>query len=206
MHKRWTLCLPTLLSSHKSNQKDGRRKPPEPEGSGLRRFHFRKPPESVKGQFNIEYLVALIIFISIIVFLSVQLAQAVPQFHTDSISNRLQAQAFRVSDTLVKTPGEPARWEQTSARVYGFAEAPYVINTTKLSTFNTQCLSDYAETKNTLGLAAVADFQMRVLVNGTTFVDCGQRRVPLEAIQIIIRRTAFTPNGEPVELFFQVWV
>ncbi|QQG39780.1 MAG: hypothetical protein HYS81_05465 [Candidatus Aenigmatarchaeota archaeon] len=158
-----------------------------------------------KGQFNIEYIVALIIFISIIVFLSIQLAQAVPKFHGDSVTNRLQAQAFRVTDDLIKTPGEPQRWESASAQAFGFAERPYLINATKLAAFNTTCLADYEGTKNTLGLSLQSDFQMRVLVNGTSAIDCGQRRVPLAATQLVVRRTAYTPAGEIVDMTFQVW-
>lgn len=159
-----------------------------------------------KGQFNIEYLVALIIFVSIIIFLSSQLAQAVPQFHTSSMSNRLQAQAFRISDTLVKTPGEPQRWELTNASVFGFAESAYLINTTKLAAFNTACLGDYEKTKNTLGFDRQADFKITAIVNGTFAIDCGQKRTPLEAVQTVIRRTGYTSAGGLVELIFTVWI
>lgn len=159
-----------------------------------------------RGQFNIEYLVALVIFISIIIFLSIQLAQAVPEFHADSVSNRLRAQTFRISDTLMKTPGQPQRWELSNASAFGFAERPYLINTTKLASFNTTCLQDYTGTKRTLGLDPRSDFQMRVLVNGTSAVDCGQKRVPLEAVQMVLRRTGYTNVGELVEMTFAVWV
>ena len=158
-----------------------------------------------KGQFNIEYLVALLIFISIIIFLSIQLAQAVPEFHADSVSNRVLAQGYRVTDNLLKTPGQPQRWETSSASAFGFAERPYLINETKLSAFNSGCIGDYTGTKNTLGLDTRSDFRISALLNGTAIIDCGQKRTPLEATQHIIRRTGYTSNGSLVEITFTVW-
>ena len=72
----------------------------------------------MKGQSNMEYIVALIVFVTITIYISFQLAAIFPQYHAKSFSNKITGECYRLSDTMIKDSRTP----------YGFAKEQYELN------------------------------------------------------------------------------
>lgn len=145
----------------------------------------------MKGQFNIEYLFSLAVFIMVVIYLSVQISNVVPQHHQTNLENRLYAGAFRTSDILVKDPE------------IGLAYGPYNLSATKIINFRDSCRNNYEATRRNLTIGK-RDFQIIVNVNSTLNFICGMNRTPKGASVINIKRYAIT-NEDPTEINVKVW-
>lgn len=119
-----------------------------------------------KGQFSVEYLVAFLMFAIVILYISFQMANVIPDVLLESLSNRKESVATRVMKLLARTPEN------------GFAEKPYQWNKTKLVGFNSSCETHYQTVKSDLGLKDYAGFRINVHTDSTQWVKCGKVRIP----------------------------
>jgi len=149
----------------------------------------------LKGQFNIEYLFSLVIFISVVVYLSIQVVNAIPQYHQRSIEDRLYSDSFRITELLIK-----------DSKI-GFAVEPYKLNSTKMKEFNGSCISNYEKIKEEFDLENTRDFQLTVFVNSSFKISCGLSGIPSRnsSVTLInIDRYASTDN-QPTKINFKLW-
>lgn len=158
----------------------------------------------MKGQFNIEYLVSLAIFIVILVFVSSQVAQVVPRLHSESTSNQLDAKGYRITDTLIKTNGEPDNWESSTPKSIGLAKEPYILSDAKITAFKNLCSSNYNLVRSIFGFRPGSDFEITIASGDAILMDCGQR-APANAIRSVSRRYAVNETGSVVDIIFSVW-
>ena len=137
----------------------------------------------MKGQANIEYIAAMIIFIIIVIYISFQASGNIPLYHANSMKNRLYGKCFSLSERLIKDSA------------LGFAKEPYVLNSTKLKEFNQSCESDYENVlENFFKLESRRDFQLRVHVNNSFNFTCGRKYIPTHIVLAEIERYAVTDN------------
>jgi len=129
----------------------------------------------LKGQFNIEYIFSLIIFISVVTYISIEAANTIPQYHQRSLENRLYAETFMISDILLKDSRD------------GLAISPYELNSTKMIEFNKTCTTDYNVIKGELNLEKERDFQLMVFVNNSFNFVCGMKNIP-SGITVILHK------------------
>ncbi len=150
----------------------------------------------MKGQANIEYMVALVIFIVLMLYISFQVASSVPYYHSNSLENRLQSDCLRISEMLVKD----------SESGVGFAIEPYELNGTKMDEFNDTCdnPSNYEGILKDMSLEAERDFQLVIYVNATLDFVCGRRYVPSQLSVVSIERYA-TTDGQPTSIMLSIW-
>jgi hypothetical protein len=154
-----------------------------------------------KGQANIEYIVAMVIFVTFVIYISFQVAGAIPFYHGNSMNNRLYSDCFRITENMVKD----------SRLVYGFAKQPYDLNFTKLEEFNDTCNGNpsnfeavYEKIKGNMSLAPERDFRMRVHIDGSIDFVCGRKYVPSQMIVASIERYAIT-GGNSTSIMLSVW-
>jgi|GEM_PF-2908427 len=155
----------------------------------------------MKGQSQLEYIVAMVIFVTITIFVTLQIAKSVPYYHTNSLENRLNNDCLRISENMIKD----------SKLMYGFAKRPYELNYTKLYEFNDTCddISNYDQIKNNMSLEAERDFQLKVQVqdsSGSTIFSfvCGRKYVPSQSIVATVERHAIT-DGNSTKIILNVW-
>ncbi|MCK4634556.1 MAG: hypothetical protein KAT37_01660 [Candidatus Aenigmarchaeota archaeon] len=155
----------------------------------------------MKGQSSIEYIVAMVIFVIFTIYISFQVANSIPYYHTNSLNNRLHSDCFRITENMLKD----------SKLEYGFAKEPYDLNYTKLYEFNETCNEDptdfenvYKKIKDNMTLEMERDFQLRVYVNNTFNFICGRKYIPSHLIVASIERYAVT-NGQPTSIKINVW-
>lgn len=151
----------------------------------------------MRGQFfNIEYIVGLVIFSTIIVYLGFQIGSLLPEYRFTSISSQKKAAAFRITDFLITSPK------------VGLVNSPYVMNKTKVAEFFDQCPSNYTDIKAELGLEY--DFRLRMEDGAGGYLwccstdDCQRMRIPARAIKGVVHRYA-NLGGDLVEIVLEVW-
>ncbi|MFP4046089.1 MAG: hypothetical protein ACLFS3_03445, partial [Candidatus Aenigmatarchaeota archaeon] len=76
-----------------------------------------------KGQFSLEYLIAFLLFATVIVYLSFQMSNGLPQMHMQSERNKKLSQAYGITDDLIKTRGSPEDWETQVGNIEKFGLA-----------------------------------------------------------------------------------
>ncbi|MFP4117003.1 MAG: hypothetical protein ACLFQ8_03170 [Candidatus Aenigmatarchaeota archaeon] len=104
--------------------------------------------ESVKGQFSIEYLIAFLLFSIVILYISFQAADVLPQILTERAVSRKDAEAHRITNFLAENEG-------------GLADEPYRLNKTKLNEWKERCDEDYDKTIKMLGLEEISGVQIK---------------------------------------------
>lgn len=145
----------------------------------------------MKGQFNVEYLFSLIVFILVLLYLSAQISNVVPQYHQKSIENRLYNDAFRASEILIKDSNN------------GLVFSPYNFSATKLMNFKNRCNNDYENLKKDIGLED-RDFQINIYVNSSLNYVCGMGHIPEGVASATLNRYGVT-NGEITKVKLMVW-
>ncbi len=151
----------------------------------------------MKGQGNIEYIVSMVIFVIIVIYISFQVANNIPFYHSNSVENRLKSNCIRITETMIKNTDSN----------YGFAEKPYELNDTKIYLFGQMCsvdsnyenvLSDYFKLSNT------SDFQLSVEVNSTLNFICGVDFLPTQSVSTSMERYA-TTDGQTTKIKLTLW-
>lgn len=160
--------------------------------------------QSVKGQVTIEYLIALMVFSSILIFLVFQIARSIPEYRATSQSNVLDAKAFRITEIMVTTTGYSISgnpdWNSVDVGMIGLASKPNVLSASKISEFNKTCSQSYESTKKILRI--YGDFAFR-LATPTSFISCG-KRIPAGVTRSTSERYAAL-GGNWARVTFDVW-
>lgn len=159
---------------------------------------------SSKGQFSIEYLVAFVLFASILIYLSFQMAGIIPELYQQSQENLKSLKATSITESLIKTPGN---WSGGANSIkYGLADEPYLLNETKTRMFNRTCETDYGLVREGFGLKNTTGFHVTVLgvKDGEVYVDCGVEHIPSGVGVEGVERYGVL-NGDIVTLVLKVW-
>jgi len=145
----------------------------------------------MKGQFNIEYLFSLVVFVLVIVYLSVEISNVIPQYHQKNIENRLYNDALRASEILIK--------DETNGLVF----SPYNLSPSKIIAFNASCNNNYENLKRNISLSA-RDFQITVDVNSSFRFTCGNEYIPQGLNVVDLKRNGITDN-QVTTIDLRVW-
>lgn len=170
----------------------------------LNKFFSKKS----KGQFSIEFLVAFIIFTSVLLYLSFQIAGSLPELRRVSDKNVRLSKGHRIMQSLVETPGHPENW-QVSGGVerYGLAYDPQNLSVEKIEEFNETCNENYSSVKESLGLN-LTSFRTsiyNVSTGNKILLDCDGGRIPKGVSTNEIQRYAVLENGIMVRMVFEIW-
>jgi len=128
----------------------------------------------MKGTLDIEFILAIIVFLSTISFVTFVILSNIPVFHGESISEDLRARAYEISQLIIFDQGYPSDWNPSNVLRIGLSNGTgYVIDTIKVENLKSLCASDYARTKSLLGQEFRRDIKINI-VDGmnTTILDC----------------------------------
>ena len=76
----------------------------------------------MKGQVSFEYFVALMIFITFILFVALQLISKSMPYRRESKYSTLLSEAYQISEILINDPGEPINWDSSNVKRIGLLD------------------------------------------------------------------------------------
>lgn len=137
----------------------------------------------MKGQFSVDYLVALIIFVTFVLYLAFRLLQFFPAYVNAVDEQRLRAEAYQISEILVNDLGQPINWDTLlpnqidQIKRVGLSDQTKnktnALSLSKITAFNSACNqpNGYLNIKSWLGT------ELRFSINltksdGTKLIDC----------------------------------
>jgi hypothetical protein len=165
----------------------------------------------MKGQISfVEFMASMLIFIAFVSYFSIQILTFVPLYINEITAERLRSEAFQVSELLINDPGEPLNWNSGNVKRIGLSDDKQnktnLLSTTKISTLNSMCKSDYNLVKEKIGLDH--DFSL-FLIDGKTNqikIDCHPPVAEFRQVNITIRRiVAYEDGNSYAEMILQVW-
>ncbi|MFB6088409.1 MAG: hypothetical protein ABEK36_01370 [Candidatus Aenigmatarchaeota archaeon] len=162
----------------------------------------------MKGQINIQYLIALVVFIGLIWYLTFQITSMIPDFKIESQRNILNSKAYRLTEIMVKTGGVPSNWNTSNVKSFGLAKSPNNLNSTKVQDFRNMCNHSYGKVRDIFQSSnkgnEISDFHFSLKMGGAGF-ECG-RRIPKSASTTVVsvkRRVILSGTLRNLELV--VW-
>lgn len=147
-----------------------------------------------KGQFSIQYLIAFVIFSTILLYVSFQMADVLPDLLTERTMDRKDSEAQRIATFLAETDK-------------GFAEKPYLWNATKIGKFREDCKDDYFGVRNSLGLDRTSGFSAIAYKKGvgSETVLCEGPSEPKSTSIGRARRFGYVKGDEIYKMVVTVW-
>ena len=124
----------------------------------------------MKGQmWSMDFAVSIVIFVLMVGIVIFAWNYAI-QNSADQVNlNILENDVIMISDTLVRVPGMPEDWNESSVRVIGLAEEENVLNRTKVLQFVSM---GYNQIKILLGIAN-REFYFEMRYPNNTVMDIG---------------------------------
>ena len=155
-----------------------------------------------KGQIaGVDVLVASVIFIFIFVALRGVWLNNISTAENTANATEMQLLATQSLDVLLKTPGYPTNWSPSSIdsnTIIGLADKPLVINSKKLSDFNSLCQivngvdTNYEIVKGLLGLGKYEyKFELNSYSSSDENFSCGKTIRSTGAIAAVKRVVYF---------------
>lgn len=166
----------------------------------------------MKGQISfVEYLAALSVFITSVIFIAYQLIYFVPQYLNEVNDERVRINAYQISELLINDPGNPPNW-YASPQIYRIGLSNESLNLTnyvslaKINTFNNLCNSQggYSVVKNYVGAAENFTVVFYDLTNpGPPLISCQPPISFSSLINTSISRIVAIDSGDVGELVVQ---
>ena len=167
----------------------------------------------MKGQVSfVEYLVALLIFATFIGYFSFRLLLYIPYYLNELKTERINSEAFQISEILVNDVGNPANWDKipfNQVKSLGLSDESLnktnVLSLNKISKLDSECQLNYENIRKLLDTNY--DFSIYLLNSktGQMLISCKPSQVKLRAVNITIRRIVSFSSGDYGELLLQVW-
>lgn len=164
----------------------------------------------MKGQFGMEQLISLSIFIAFVVYFFFQFLNLRPTYLNEINNERIRSEAYQISELLVNDPGYPVNWNvnpsltQRAGLSDETANKTNLLSLAKISAFNSQCSSDYYNVKKLIG--AEDDFSIFLTdkSTGDILISCYNKAIVSQGINVTVSRiVAFGPSYG--ELIIQMW-
>lgn len=168
-----------------------------------------------KGQMVFEFIVASILFISIVFYIIITVNAQVSSYTSNYYRNHIQEESMRVAEMLTHNKGI---WEYNSTislyepRSVGLAAEWPIMNDTQIDYLSEYCNSDQERMVQILDLGGRASLQggtineyYKILISNSTdnIVDCGGRTVTND--QAYAERIAFSKISGLVKVSVYVW-
>lgn len=170
----------------------------------------------MKGQLSVDFIVALIVFISLSFYLAFQILNIVPNYLQEVRLQEIRSEAFQISTLLVNDVGLPQNWhdlddddldEIERIGLSGSLTRTNIVSIQKLDTLQEICSSD--ERDGLFKKWFATDLTISILVfdrtDGEILLDC----IPVSPTSPVLVATAsrivsFT-DGTYGEVVLQIW-
>lgn len=170
----------------------------------------------MKGQFSLEQLVAMTLFVAFVSYVLFTVLNLVPTYNSQVKAERLKSEAYQMSELLINNPGNPANWNLANQPIsFGLsnqtANLTNYVSTTKMGYLSSFCFAPnyagYSQVSQWLG----TDRQFSILLLSRNCaippVDCRPNSSVFRgsSVNVSIKRyVAFNQNCFG-ELDLQVW-
>ncbi len=130
---------------------------------------------TMKGVIDIEFILAIVIFVSTISFVSFTIISNIPVFHNQANSEDLRSRAYQISEQLIFSSGEPQNWDATNAKTIGLSTGyAYILSNSKITSLAAMCSSNYTYVKYMLG----QDYRNDIIINITSLAGVSKLNCP----------------------------
>ena len=134
---------------------------------------------SKKGVLDIDFILSVFVFLSVIVFVTSVIIGNIPVFHRESLNENLRARSYQISELLLFDQGEPPDWspvvgDPNEVKRIGLSTGDaYEISRVKIDNLEIIC-SDYSRLRTLL----IQDLRNELKVSisdasGNVLLDCG---------------------------------
>ncbi len=152
-----------------------------------------------------EFLLATILFFSIIFYSINYLSATASGFSFAFYSNSLYSKAIQISELLLKNTGT---WDGDVPIVLGLASKWPVLSEAKIEHLNNYCESDFDDVLSKLDFTG--DFSKRtvkinIMKGSETLLNCEDAAMPGSATVAHVKRFALSDQGSAV-LVINIWV
>jgi uncharacterized membrane protein len=117
---------------------------------------------------------------------------------------KLQLKALTLSDSMIRTPGIPLNWNESTVEVIGLAQEENVLNITKVQCFVNMSVTDYDRLKGLLDIGFYDLYLEVVDLNGTVYKNTTTPIDPASPLVVPIERYAMY-NDRIVKVKFVIW-
>jgi hypothetical protein len=151
-----------------------------------------------RGQVSsIDLLAAVLIFTMIFFSLRGFWMDSMSKAINDSTNLEMQIKSTEALDVLLKTPGHPIDWNESTIELIGLAQKPGVLDEDKLNSFS---LMDYSLAREKLGLGKY-DFSFDINSVNPLFNKSIGKSSDLNTIVFSVNRTVVYKGGEASVIF-----
>jgi len=167
----------------------------------------------MKGQISfVEYLTALTIFITSVLFIAFQLISFIPQYLNQVNDERVRIDAYQISELLANDPGNPINW-YASGPVFRIGLSSESANKTnflslqKINALNSYCSAPNGYDNVKGNMSATSNFAIllfnRTAGSGKILINC-QPTYPFSSpINATLRRIVAIDSNDIGELIVQ---
>lgn len=163
----------------------------------------------MKGQINVQYIIALAVFIGIIWFLTFQVTRTIPEFKMESEKNILNSKAYRLTELMVKSEGAPKNWTLSNVESIGLVKSENVLNTSKVNEFENMCNNKYDNLRDIFQSSnndnTLSDFHVTIENINNDRVDCGRRIPDTASVSVVSIKRRVIYRGFRGTLELIVW-
>lgn len=161
----------------------------------------------MRGILDIEFVLSITLFLSVIVFVSFVITGNIPVFHGESVNEDLRARSYQISQLLMFDQGQPANWNPSNVQRIGLSTGTaYNLSSTKVSNLASLCsgVSGYNNVRSLLSLDTRNDVRISIVDEaGAARVNCSRSRTTIFS-EFPIVRFGVLDTGQLVRLTVSV--
>jgi hypothetical protein len=167
----------------------------------------------MKGQLTLDYVLSIIIFITLTSYIIFQLLMVVPKFVREVRVQNLRGEAFSISEILLNDPGEPINWHEVGVveRIGLLDETKNLTNFLslgKIIKFGEICSEDYEKVRSLLATNRTILVSLRNLETDQLITSCSPQLITYRGMKAtVVRNFAFVQNGATTygEMVIEMW-
>lgn len=168
----------------------------------------------MKGQFSVDYYVAIVVFIFFVVYLFFQLMKTIPTYLSEVNTQILKSEAYQISELLMNDFGEPQDWynkldSMDLIKRIGLSDElqkkTNLLSLQKINSLNTVCNSEngYNRVKSWINTEYNFLITLTDKITNQVLLSCSSEQEPAKT-KIDVRRFVAFENSYG-ELILQLW-
>ena len=153
---------------------------------------------------SLDFVMSLLIFMSAVLAVAFAWNYISANAAETQEMKELQYKVLALSDSLIRTPGIPAEWNETTVEVIGLAEDENVLNVTKVSHFISMSNTDYERARALLNMGPYEFYFEVADLNGTVIQNTTNPLSPAASMVIPAERYSLY-NGRMAKVSLIIW-
>ncbi len=162
-----------------------------------------------KAQANFEFIISVMVFISVNSFITIQTINNVTMMRRDLAIEDMKSTAFQISSIIMTDEGYPEGWDSSNVERIGLSTGFYSLSMDKINELKDLCESEngYRKFLSVVGLEISKDVYLNVsTLQGETLVLCAPNVESIIRNRAEILRTSFVQGKGIVKVNVRVIV